>query len=76
MSAPLLGKASYTVQRLLGELGENAKFERGKKDLGCHEPESDLLNPIRASLCAHRSNLHIKGLRHDTLCSAIALDDV
>jgi hypothetical protein len=43
-----------TVQRLLGELGENAKLDGGKKDLGCHEPESDLLDPIRASLCAHR----------------------
>jgi len=64
-----------TVQRLLGELGENAKLDGGKKDLGCHEPESDLLDPIRASLCAHRSNLQIEDRVTTQLCSAIAFDD-
>jgi hypothetical protein len=44
-----------TVQRLLGELGENAKLDRAKENFGRHEPESDLLNPIRSRLYAHRS---------------------
>jgi hypothetical protein len=45
-----------TVQRLLGEFGENAKLDRAKENFGRHEPESDLLDSIRARLCAHRSN--------------------
>src|SRR5258708_30389042 len=41
------------VQASFGELGENAKLDRAKENFGRHEPESDLLDPICARLCAH-----------------------
>jgi hypothetical protein len=49
-------RSALDLQRLLGELGENAQLDRAKENFGPHEPESDLLDPVGARLCAHRWN--------------------
>jgi hypothetical protein len=45
---------SLDIQRSFGEFTEKSELDRTEDNLRRHEPESDLLDPIRSRMCTHR----------------------